>query len=746
MESPAGRSRGRTRSAGVLVLGCALCLGRAAAGEAPVGPVKGTVNEPDPVPRVLDEIVVVAHKTGRSIREVAANVTVIGRDDLDIDIAASLADVFRYTPGINYEASGSRFGVESVNIRGIGGNRVAMLLDGVPLSDQFDIGSFSNATRNFIDAGFVDQVEVLHGPASALYGSAAIGGVVAFRTPDPRDYADGRRRRGSLALNWRSANAGVQGTAMQGITAGPAAVLLGVSALGASEFDAGAVDTNINQRRENSHSAMLKAAVDDPLGNSFQAAWYGQRSDVTSSLDAVLGTGRFRSTSALEGDDEYAFDLLSLEYRFGSEESYFDDGVVRVYGQLADVEQRTYDERTLAARPVAIDRLFSFEQKLAGVEINLQKSVVVAGMRHRLGFGLEYRERRTEEFRDGLETGLLDGMQTRVILGEEFPLRDFPISRSSERGVYLEDTVSVGDWTVIAALRADTYEIDPHADAMYLEDFGFNDVVDIHDSAISPKLGLIYHASDWMDVYAQYSQGFRAPPYEDANIGLDLPLFNVRAIPNPDLESERSAGIDIGFRLKGSYGTASLSLFRTDYDDFIESKVRLGIDPDSGRLLFQSQNIDRARIEGIEAGAEVTLGRIAEGLTLGGSFYMARGRNRDSGLPLNSVGPAQAALSANWTSGDGRWRLRLRGTRATDWSDRNESAGALFDPGAHTLVDVFVARRIGERTTLRAAVLNATDETYWAWSDTRGLAPDDPVIPFLARPGRSFGVGLDMNW
>lgn len=135
----------------------------------------------------LDEIVVVANKAERSVREIAANVTIVSRDDLNDTLALSAADIFRYSPGVDYEASGSRFGTEGINIRGISGNRVAMLVDGVPLSDQFDVGSFSNATRDFINAGLIQRVEVLHGPASALYGSSAIGGVVAIATPDPAD-------------------------------------------------------------------------------------------------------------------------------------------------------------------------------------------------------------------------------------------------------------------------------------------------------------------------------------------------------------------------------------------------------------------------------------------------------------------------------------------------------------------------------------------------------------------------------
>ena len=132
----------------------------------------------------VEEIVVVVHKHARARRDVAATVSTFASGDMRFELASSVADVFRYAPGIDYEAAGTRFGAESINIRGISGNRVAILVDGVPVSDQFDVGSFSNATRDLVSAGFVDQVEVLHGPASALYGSSAIGGVVAVRSAD----------------------------------------------------------------------------------------------------------------------------------------------------------------------------------------------------------------------------------------------------------------------------------------------------------------------------------------------------------------------------------------------------------------------------------------------------------------------------------------------------------------------------------------------------------------------------------
>jgi hemoglobin/transferrin/lactoferrin receptor protein len=694
----------------------------------------------------IDEIVVVANRAERSIRDVAANVTVLSEEDFGVELATSISDVLRYTPGIDYEGAGTRFGTEGFNIRGIGGNRVALLIDGVPLSDQFDVGGFSNATRDFVDAGFVRRAEVLHGPASALYGSSAIGGVVALRTPDPVHLAGTGSSGGSFSSAWRDADASIHGTAMQAFTGERAGVLAGISLRDGAEFDSNAAEANLDARDYTNRSAMLKFVADDAAGNSWQLGYYRQDSEVQSSLTSMLGSGRFRSTTALEGDDTYQMDLLSGEYRFGAGDGWIDNGVLRAYYGETDIEQKTLDERGGASRPVSIDRLFSFEQSSRGVELNLQKRLSGEVIDHQLGFGMEYRRRDTVEYRDGLETGIDDGLQTSVILGEVFPLRDFPLSESTDVGAYIEDAMTFGDWTVIGALRADRYDLDAKRDPMYEADYPFAEIASISDSEVSPKLGLVWRPRDSVDLYLQYSHGFRAPPYEDANIGLELPVFNVRAIPNPDLRSETSDGVDLGVRWRGERGSLHLSLFRTDYNDFIESKVRLGPDPDTGRILFQSQNVQEAVIEGVEAGWSVEVDRMPGEFSLDGSFYWARGENRDNGQPLNSVGPAQAVIGVDWATTDGNWHTRLRATFTDGWSDLDESGGELFKPPGHAVFDLYVTRDLGDRVRLRGGVTNLADKTYWSWSDVRGLGPTDPVIPYLARPGRSLVLGVDMDW
>jgi hemoglobin/transferrin/lactoferrin receptor protein len=269
--------------------------------------------------------------------------------------------------------------------------------------------------------------------------------------------------------------------------------------------------------------------------------------------------------------------------------------------------------------------------------------------------------------------------------------------------------------------------------------------VPLTESDVSPKLGLIYQVNDLIDIYAQYSHGFRAPPYADANIGLEIPLFNVRAIPNPDLTSESSDGLELGLRVVGSDVTARLAVFRTRYKDFIESKIRLGVDPDSGRILFQSQNLRETEINGVEGAISWRFGEQRSwGLDL--SAFYARGRNRETDEPLNSVGPPQAIAGLNWYSDDERRQLRLRATLTDDGSGRDATGGPLFEPSGYAVLDFYLMQRLGRQVSVRAGLHNLADRTYWHWADVRGLSPDDPMLPYLARAGRSASLSVNVNW
>jgi len=357
--------------------------------------------EEDTDVRPVDQVIVVAHKSERLRRDLAANVTVLTREQVNADLSLSLADTFRYTPGIDYEGADTRFGTEGLNIRGIGGNRVALLIDGVQLGDQFEIGNFSNATRDFINSGLIQRAEVLHGPASALYGSAAIGGVLAVSTPDPADIAGAEGRGANLLTGWGGADDSVHGTGMIAFGGAGRGLLLAGSLRDGHVMESSALPEPLDGRDYRRRSAFAKLVADDASGRSWRAGLLHQDAAVRSDLASMLGTGRFATTTSLEGDDNYRFDLLYAEVGFGAPETLVDDATLRAYFGVSNVEQQTLDERALATRPVTIDRLFKYRQQLRGFELNLQKEIRGMRLTHRLNAGIEYRRTTTEESRDG---------------------------------------------------------------------------------------------------------------------------------------------------------------------------------------------------------------------------------------------------------------------------------------------------------------------------------------------------------
>ncbi|MBT8091550.1 MAG: TonB-dependent receptor [Gammaproteobacteria bacterium] len=717
----------------LILLGGAATTG----GAAPAASIEET-------PESLDEIIVVATKRETSIRDVAADVTVLERADLDATLSTSLADALRYIPGITHESSGSRFGTEGISIRGIGGNRIAMELDGVPLSDQFDIGNFSNATRDFADTGLIGQMEIMRGPASALYGGSALGGIVSMRTLAPNRGREDRKISGSAGGLYRGVDASSNAQANLTLHLARASLVVAGSLRDGHERQSAALERPADRQRYRRDAALLKVVGENRLGHGWQVSAVRQRYELQTSVTSVLGSGRFSATTGLEGDDRHAMDIFSAEYRFAS--TWLNDGLLRVFLADADISQHTLDERAAARSPANIARYFSYEQRRRGLELNLWRDREIAGWSHRFGAGLEYTESRTRELRDGLSTSLVDGSTTNVILGESFPLRDFPITSTRELGAYVSDQVDRGALSLLLGLRFDQNRLTPSTDAIFAADNPSTSVVAVSNSDLSPKLGVIHHIGDDIDVYLQYARGFRAPPFEDANIGLDIPLFNIRAIPNPELNSETSDGWELGLRWQGERMRLQLSAFRTDYEDFIETKVRIGTEPESGRLLFQSINIGDAGIQGIEARWAQDLSGRLNGVSLHAAAYLAEGENRDNGQPLNSVGPAEAVFGVTWRSPGERTEVRAQLTATGAWSRRDESAGEFFEPAGHAVLDLFWAHTIHERLTIRAGVGNITDRTYWRWSEVRGLEAGDVLLPTLAESGRHYSLGLQWGW
>ena len=127
----------------------------------------------------LDPTVVTAERIPILLSRVPSDVTVIGRARLALDQPLQLSDALREVPGLDAQRSGNLGKLTDIRLRGADPRHTLVLFDGIPLNGPW-LGSFDFA--DLPGAGF-GQVEVMGGPASSLYGSGAVGGVIQILSP-----------------------------------------------------------------------------------------------------------------------------------------------------------------------------------------------------------------------------------------------------------------------------------------------------------------------------------------------------------------------------------------------------------------------------------------------------------------------------------------------------------------------------------------------------------------------------------
>lgn len=694
-------------------------------------------------------MVTVVGKVEQPLSETASTVSLIDAGQIAAMLANDARELFRFEPGLSVGGDPNRFGLGAVSIRGLGGNRVLVQTDGVPAPAGFAVGSYSDTGRPLTDLGFVERVEVLRGPASSLYGSDALAGVIAISTVRPHDLiGTGAGLATTARGGWSSVDGGwyssVLGTGRWGATS----VLLGYGARRGEAADI-AADVEPNPTSTGRDTAHLRLEHDTTAGPLGLTATFDSMRRVTDVDSLELSGGRFANTVLLRGDDRNESLRVVLDQSLDSPFG-LDRGNWRVYWQRGEVDQFTDEERRRSSRaaPLAIERRFLYQDTIAGGELALAHTIAAD---HRLVGGIELSRSRVEELRDGLQTDLDTGESTNVLLGETMPVRDFPISEVSKAGLFLQDDWRPGQGPIgiIAALRADWYRLDPRPDDTYREDNPAQVPVELDTFSVSPRLGLTWRIGETATGFVQYAHGFRAPPFEDANIGLDLPQFNVRAIPNPDLKPERSDSVELGLRLEDHAVSGSLSAWFGRYLDFIQTKVNLGPDPETGVILFQSQNLDRAEIWGVEAALSFALGAASARLddwTLDFSAAYAHGDDAVRNVPLDSIEPTRAVLGLRYDAPGRRVRL---GLFATAVAAKRRVDPTTPDPlrldGFFTL-DATAGWTLSENWRVDAGVFNLTDASYLEWADVRGRPAGDPLLDYYRRPGRNWRLTVTASW
>lgn len=715
----------------------------------------------------LKNVVVTATRVETEAGKVPATVTTIGRKEIDTRLPADEADLFRNEPDVAFARDLRRFGATRPNIRGIEDTRVIQMVDGVRLPDFRDGGGPTNFTLSAAPSAsieFLKRVEILRGPASSLYGSDAIGGVVGYLTLDPADLLPANEK---LAAHARAGYAGVNdgftGTLIGAGRGESLEWLLGYTRTGASEFDnKGDVNTVATNRTEpnpqdlRDQGLLAKLLLRPASDHKVTLALEGREQDVD--IQVLRLSSTLPKVTATNGDDHGRRLRGSLEWEHKPAGGFYDRATVRLYRQESDTSNfnrqlRSDTSSTCSAsfgsgNNCAVEQDFFFEQTATGGAVQLEKTV---GASHLLTFGADLSRVRTEELRDARVRNLTTGAFFKSLAGENFPLRDFAIGTTDTVGLFVQDEIvglASGGLTLTPGLRYDRRRLEPEVDALAQAVLSANgkQAVSQTDSAFSPKLAALWQFTPVLAGYGQIVRGFRAPNYEEVNGTFRNTIQNYGISPNPNLKPETSTGVELGLRLNRGGMRGQFAAFDNRYQDFIE-RVRLTCPGDSNCIAglgttFMSVNLSKVRIYGAEirGGWDFT-----PGWRLEGALAYARGTNEDSGQPLNSIEPTRLSLALARDAG--AWGAETRLRAAADKGRVDDTGGAWFRPPGYGVVDLSAWWKPAKQARLVLAVNNLFDRKYWLWSDIRQADARNPAgVDFYSQPGRHAAASFEYRF
>jgi hemoglobin/transferrin/lactoferrin receptor protein len=723
-------------------------------------------------------LVVVSGSRHEQVRDdLPMSIDVLNADDFESRQMGDIKDLVKDFPNVSVKHAPARFTVTGASnptgrdgnagfsIRGLGGNRVLMLVDGTRAPRSYVNGNNAFG-RDALSLDLIRRVELVRGPSSVLYGSDGLAGLVNFITVEPLDFlttagTEAKTLGGRLAGSWSGDDDGFNVAATVAGRAGEGAqwLLTGTSRHASALGNMGSNDEpSVNRTRPNPQTnrtdSLLGKLVLKPNAvqkHTLTLEHVGKASDteLLSSRAASLPAPTTTATKALvagETDrDTLRRDRLTWDARYVLDSKWADQLQTLVSLQNSDAQE---NGRTLRNDSGIRLRDTSYNEHTVQANVQLGKSLVISDQwSQKISYGLDLASTTVTSWFAGSDP---------APLAAYVPKKYFPDSRDSSAGLYAQSEFASDRWSITPGLRFERFAVDVISQDGYAPPATVPGV-SISGVNTSPKLGALFRVSPQWSAYGNYASGFRAPNAAQLNGFIDpSPGVNARLLPNPDLKPETSKNIEFGLRGRVQGLSLDVAAFTGDFKQLIVDKKFLGgTNTVSNPNVFQTINVDNATIWGFEVKGNMDWGKWGDGkLSTPFAYGMTRGQDNGSGLPLNSIDPAMAAVGLNYQAAAWSLRADIRYHAAKDVADVDPTSGVKAGstqftsvPAAATL-DITGQWRMRKDLRLTAGVVNATNVKYWLWSDVQGLTTANAITQADAytQPGRHINVSLVMDF
>lgn len=632
-----------------------------------------------------EEIIVTSTALRENPLEIAQPTAVVAGDDLRRQIAASIGETLSQELGV----SSTYFGPSASRpvIRGLGGDRVQVLQDGVA---SLDVSSLSQDHAVTLESVVSQQIEIIKGPAALLYGSGAAGGlvnVVSNRVPlerATRSLSGAAEVRGDLATEERTGAFSLDGGG-------------GALTLHADYFDRQTDDVEIPGFAQ---SAALRRALfeqgeepDDVRNHVPNSASESQGGAFGASLigDAARGGAswsRYESRYGIPGEEEAFIDMKQDRYDVKAQLDL--DGAVTGVRFNGSFNDYTHTEFEAPGEPGTVFLQDAYELRLTAD--------------HELSGG----------WRGTVGVQLLD--IDFEALGEEAFV---PPSNTRASSVFGFEERHFDRWTIELGARAERQQID--VDGSVLPGYD--------ETAISLSAGTVWKLDDDHALALNLTRTQRNP--QAAELYADGPHLAAQRfeIGDPDLDQETALTADVSLRGTGEALQWTMSAYYNDYSDYVYARPT-GDEQDDLPVFTYVQ--EAAKFYGFEAEVKVPLLRgDRRHLDLRLASDYVRGK-LDGGGNLPQIPPLRFGAGLHYEHG--QWHL---GAEAFYYDQQDEIAAHELPTDSFTLVDVDVSYRVAQGNDsifLFARGSNLLDE------DARQHA--SPLKDIAPLPGRSLRVGI----
>lgn len=578
-------------------------------------------------------IVVTAPRSERELTTSRAEVTVVEGEQLARTGQRSLPRALGEAAGIWIQES--NLGGGAPVIRGLLGNQILVVLDGVRLNDSTTRFG-PNQILNTIDPAIVERIEVVRGSHSVLYGSDAIGGVILIwtrRRAPAGPYrsteleAELRGQYDSSTRGWR----GALGLSGAGEDVG------WLTILGREDWDDLRAGGGETQEDTGYSGNSVFGSLDLELGD-------GERLRLSTMVNRTFDVPRTFQTVAGFGQDEPSFEFYDFRIQERELALLTYDNTAPGWADRMQVRlsARRYTEQRARRRTGSDTDVFGEDVvETVGLGVDWTKEL---GGGHTLRFGFD-------ADRDEVDSTRVDTDRT---TGESTRRRGnfAPGAEYDSYGAFVQDEIEAFDpWLFTAGRRWSWTE------------FSFDDPDSGRESgsfdALTASLAAARDLSEDVRLTGTLAQGFQAPNLEDlANDG-DFAGGIEQA--NPDLDPARSLMAELALDVERPLWSATGALFWTRIDDYLGRRLLDAGDPAlAGDELYQRENAGQVQLFGVELTGSRVLGDDASPWSVEGVASWVRGRQYDDtedpstgerpldGVEVRRVPPLNGRLSLRW--------------------------------------------------------------------------------------------------